>query len=56
MQQHRVLLAEDNKINQVVAVGTPEEIASNPASHTGHWLAPVLKPSVPTPQAEPVTA
>ena len=22
---------------------TPEEIAANPASHTGHWLAPVLK-------------
>ncbi|MCU1321604.1 MAG: excinuclease subunit [Acidobacteriaceae bacterium] len=28
---------------QVVAIGTPEEIAVNPASHTGHWLAPVLK-------------
>ncbi len=28
---------------QVVAVGTPEEIAANPASHTGHWLAPVLR-------------
>jgi excinuclease ABC subunit A len=28
---------------QVVAVGTPEEIAANPASHTGHWLAPILK-------------
>ncbi len=27
---------------QVVAFGTPEEIAANPASHTGHWLAPVL--------------
>ncbi len=27
---------------QIVAVGTPEEIAVNPASHTGHWLAPVL--------------
>ena len=27
---------------KVVAVGTPEEIAANPASHTGHWLAPVL--------------
>jgi len=25
-----------------VAVGTPEEIAANPASHTGHWLGPVL--------------
>jgi excinuclease ABC subunit A len=29
---------------QIVATGTPEEIAANPASHTGHWLAPVLKP------------
>ena len=27
---------------QVVAVGTPEEIAASPASHTGFWLAPVL--------------
>jgi excinuclease ABC subunit A len=27
---------------QIVAVGTPEEIAANPASHTGYWLAPVL--------------
>jgi excinuclease ABC subunit A len=27
---------------KIVAVGTPEEIAANPASHTGHWLAPVL--------------
>ena len=27
---------------QVVATGTPEEIAANRASHTGHWLAPVL--------------
>ena len=30
---------------QIVATGTPEEIAANPASHTGHWLAPVLKPT-----------
>ena len=28
---------------QVVATGTPEEIAANKTSHTGHWLAPVLK-------------
>jgi len=28
---------------QVVAVGTPEEIAANPASHTGKWLKPVLE-------------
>jgi excinuclease ABC subunit A len=30
---------------QIVAIGTPEQIAANPASHTGHWLAPVLKPA-----------
>jgi len=36
---------------QIVAVGTPEEIAANPASHTGHWLAPVL--NLPTTKAEP---
>ena len=28
---------------QIVAQGTPEEIAANPASHTGHYLARVLK-------------
>jgi excinuclease ABC subunit A len=28
---------------QVVAVGTPEEIVKVKASHTGHWLAPVLR-------------
>jgi excinuclease ABC subunit A len=27
---------------EIVAVGTPEEIAANPASHTGKWLAGVL--------------
>jgi excinuclease ABC subunit A len=30
---------------QIVAVGTPEEIAAHPGSHTGHWLAPVLNVS-----------
>jgi len=34
-----------NRGGQVVATGTPEEIAANPASHTGHWLEPVLKSS-----------
>jgi excinuclease ABC subunit A len=38
---------------QVVATGTPEEIAANPASHTGHWLAPVLSTSAATPRLEP---
>jgi excinuclease ABC subunit A len=28
---------------RVVAEGTPEEIAANPASHTGHWLKSVLE-------------
>jgi len=28
---------------QIIATGTPEQIVANPASHTGHWLAPVLK-------------
>ncbi len=27
---------------RIVAEGTPEEIAANPASHTGHWLGPLL--------------
>ena len=35
---------------QIVAVGTPEEIAANPASHTGYWLAPVL--NLPQPAKE----
>jgi excinuclease ABC subunit A len=37
---------------QIVAIGTPEEIAANPASHTGHWLAPVLH--LPTPELQTV--
>jgi excinuclease ABC subunit A len=36
---------------QIVATGTPEEIAANPRSHTGHWLAPVL--DLAAPKAEP---
>jgi len=36
---------------QIVATGTPEEIAANPRSHTGHWLAPVL--NLPTAKPEP---
>ncbi len=37
---------------QIVATGTPEEIAANPASHTGHWLAPVLNLQAPKPEPE----
>jgi excinuclease ABC subunit A len=36
---------------QIVATGTPEEIAANPHSHTGQWLAPVLH--LPTSKPEP---
>ncbi len=32
------------KGGQVVAVGTPEEIAASELSHTGHWLQPALQP------------
>ncbi len=43
---------------RIVAAGTPEEIAANPASHTGHWLAPVLNlpASLPTHEEIAVTA
>ncbi len=37
---------------QIVSTGTPEEIAANPHSHTGHWLAPVLKPTAPKSEPE----
>jgi len=37
---------------QIVATGTPEEIAANPASHTGHWLAHVLGPATIRPEHE----
>ncbi|HTL14765.1 MAG TPA: excinuclease ABC subunit UvrA, partial [Thermomonas sp.] len=30
---------------QVIATGTPEEVAANPASHTGRFLAPLLERS-----------
>ncbi len=44
---------------QIIAAGTPEEIAANPASHTGHFLAKLLpkgrtpKPSKPAAVAKP---
>ncbi|HUZ94045.1 MAG TPA: excinuclease ABC subunit UvrA [Edaphobacter sp.] len=40
---------------QIVATGTPEEIAANPASHTGHWLAPVLHLTPPLAESELLT-
>jgi excinuclease ABC subunit A len=41
-----------NAGGQIVATGTPEEVAANPRSHTGHWLAPVLRSSAPKPEPE----
>jgi excinuclease ABC subunit A len=32
---------------RIVATGTPEEIAANPGSHTGRFLAPLLVPAKP---------
>jgi excinuclease ABC subunit A len=32
-----------NKGGELVAVGTPEQVAKNPASHTGRYLKQVLK-------------
>ena len=29
---------------QILATGTPEDVAANPASHTGRFLAPLLEP------------
>ena len=34
-----------NKGGTVVCTGTPEDVAQHPASHTGHYLKPLLKPS-----------
>jgi excinuclease ABC subunit A len=28
---------------QVIAQGTPEDVAAHPASHTGRYLAPLLR-------------
>jgi excinuclease ABC subunit A len=52
-----------DKGGQLVAAGTPEEVARNPASYTGRYLGPVLgiadAPAEPTPRRrrrEPVAA
>ena len=37
---------------RVVASGTPEEIAADPASHTGEYLRPLLGPAVPPAKAK----
>jgi excinuclease ABC subunit A len=30
---------------RIVAAGTPEDVAANPASHTGRYLKPALGPA-----------
>jgi excinuclease ABC subunit A len=49
-----------DKGGEIVAVGAPEQVAKEPRSYTGHYLAPLLaKPAAPHPQsaqAEPVEA
>ena len=32
-----------SKGGMIIATGTPEEVAANPASHTGHFLKPLLE-------------
>jgi excinuclease ABC subunit A len=39
-----------------IAVGTPEEVAADPASHTGRFLEAILTPSVKPGGAKPVGA
>ncbi len=39
-----------DKGGQIIAAGTPEQIAANAASHTGRFLAPHLGTTAPTPE------
>jgi excinuclease ABC subunit A len=44
---------------EVIATGTPEEVAASESSHTGHFLAPLLEPAKPKrarKRREPVAA
>jgi len=38
---------------QIIATGTPEDIAANPASHTGRFLAKLLPDSATAPDSKP---
>ena len=38
---------------QIIATGTPESVAGNPASHTGRFLAPLLDRSIKKPSRNP---
>ena len=48
-------LGPDGGVNggEIVAEGTPEKIAATPHSHTGHYLAPLLKAPARAPQSAP---
>ena len=41
---------------EIIACGTPEDIAAHPASHTGHYLAPILKRAKSTMKAQKSTS
>jgi excinuclease ABC subunit A len=51
---HRIRVAPEGGSGggQIVATGTPEEIAAKPRSHTCHWLAPVLHLPASKPEPE----
>ena len=38
------LLAEAEGLREIVATGTPEDVAANERSHTGHYLKAMLNP------------
>jgi excinuclease ABC subunit A len=40
-----------NKGGEIIAVGTPEEVAAHPTSHTGRYLKQVLAQHPPEPVA-----
>ncbi len=42
-----------NKGGQIIAEGSPEEVAKNAASYTGQYVAPLLKKTISTPKKEP---
>ena len=42
-----------DKGGEIVAEGTPEQVAKEPRSYTGHYLAPLLKGHTPEVVSEP---
>ncbi|MBD0335535.1 MAG: excinuclease ABC subunit A, partial [Cyanobacteria bacterium Co-bin13] len=45
-----------NRGGEIIAEGTPEEVAQNPRSYTGKYLARVLEQHPPTPIPQPIEA